>query len=122
MEESDLRSALEKLKQRTDDEQIGVPSNDVFLRGGGFDLSEERDLLALSERMVLDHFARRAMVGVSWPELGTGCRIDPSARLLGPVIVHDGAEVGPDAVVKWSYQADNPGVLPGANLIFDALS
>ena len=28
---------------------------------------------------------------------------------------------GPDAVVKWSYQAESPGDLPGANLIFDAL-
>ncbi|MBE2315365.1 redoxin domain-containing protein [Solirubrobacter sp. CPCC 204708] len=30
--------------------------------------------------------------------------------------------VGPDGVVQWSHQAENPGVLPGANLIFDALS
>jgi peroxiredoxin len=29
--------------------------------------------------------------------------------------------VGPDGVVTWSHQAENPGVLPGANLIFDAL-
>jgi peroxiredoxin len=29
--------------------------------------------------------------------------------------------IGPDAVVKWSYQAASPGELPGANLIFDAL-
>ena len=29
--------------------------------------------------------------------------------------------VGPDAVVKWSYQAPSPGDLPGANLIFDGL-
>ena len=29
--------------------------------------------------------------------------------------------VGPDGTVKWSYQAENPGVLPGANLIFDGL-
>ena len=28
---------------------------------------------------------------------------------------------GPDAVVLWSYQAENPSELPGANLIFDAL-
>ena len=28
---------------------------------------------------------------------------------------------GPDAIVRWSYQADSPGDLPGANLIFDAL-
>ena len=27
----------------------------------------------------------------------------------------------PDANVRWSYEAENPGVLPGANLIFDAL-
>jgi len=29
--------------------------------------------------------------------------------------------VGPDALVKWSYQAPSPGELPGANLIFDGL-
>ncbi|HEY1521872.1 MAG TPA: redoxin domain-containing protein [Solirubrobacteraceae bacterium] len=30
--------------------------------------------------------------------------------------------VGPDAVVKWSYQAPSPAELPGANLIFDGLA
>jgi peroxiredoxin (alkyl hydroperoxide reductase subunit C) len=30
--------------------------------------------------------------------------------------------VGPDNVVRWGYQASSPGELPGANLIFDALS
>jgi len=29
--------------------------------------------------------------------------------------------VGPDAAVKWSYQAHSPSELPGANLIFDGL-
>jgi peroxiredoxin (alkyl hydroperoxide reductase subunit C) len=29
--------------------------------------------------------------------------------------------VGPDGTVTWSHQAEHPGVLPGANLIFDAL-
>lgn len=29
--------------------------------------------------------------------------------------------VGPDQVVRWSYQAPTPSDLPGANLIFDAL-
>ena len=29
--------------------------------------------------------------------------------------------VGPDRVVKWSYQAPSPSDLPGANLIFDGL-
>jgi peroxiredoxin (alkyl hydroperoxide reductase subunit C) len=30
--------------------------------------------------------------------------------------------LGPDRVVKWSYEADSPGDLPGANLIFDGLA
>ncbi len=30
--------------------------------------------------------------------------------------------VGPDGIVKWSYQAASPGELPGANLIFDGLA
>jgi len=30
--------------------------------------------------------------------------------------------VGQDGVVEWSHRAENPGVLPGANLIFDALA
>jgi peroxiredoxin len=29
--------------------------------------------------------------------------------------------IGADGVVEWSHQADTPGDLPGANLIFDAL-
>jgi peroxiredoxin (alkyl hydroperoxide reductase subunit C) len=30
--------------------------------------------------------------------------------------------IGPDGVVKWSYQAASPVELPGANLIFDGLA
>jgi peroxiredoxin (alkyl hydroperoxide reductase subunit C) len=30
--------------------------------------------------------------------------------------------VGPDAVVRWSYEAASPSELPGANLIFDGLA
>jgi peroxiredoxin len=30
--------------------------------------------------------------------------------------------VDPDGMVRWSFQAPSPGDLPGANLIFDALS
>ncbi|HEX5781877.1 MAG TPA: redoxin domain-containing protein [Solirubrobacteraceae bacterium] len=29
--------------------------------------------------------------------------------------------IGPDGLVKWSYEAPKPSELPGANLIFDAL-
>ena len=77
----------------------GVPSNDVFVRGGAFDLTKERHLLALSEQVVLDHFSSRRGASDRWPEVGTGCQIDPSARLLGPVIVQQGASVGANAIV-----------------------
>jgi len=30
--------------------------------------------------------------------------------------------IGPDGVVLWSWEGEHPGVLPGANLIFDALA
>ncbi len=30
--------------------------------------------------------------------------------------------IDPEGTVKWSHEAANPGVLPGANLIFDALA
>jgi peroxiredoxin len=30
--------------------------------------------------------------------------------------------IGPDGIVKWSYEAPSPGDLPGANLIFDGLA
>jgi peroxiredoxin (alkyl hydroperoxide reductase subunit C) len=49
-----------------------------------------------------------------------------TARAFG--VLHDGGFtqralviVGPDGVVRWSYQAPSPGELPGANLIFDGL-
>jgi peroxiredoxin len=30
--------------------------------------------------------------------------------------------IGPDGVVTWSWEGEHPGVLPGANLIFDGLA
>jgi peroxiredoxin len=30
--------------------------------------------------------------------------------------------IGPDQVVRWSWEGEHPGTLPGANLIFDALA
>ncbi len=30
--------------------------------------------------------------------------------------------VGPDQKVQWSWEGEHPGILPGANLIFDALA
>jgi lipopolysaccharide/colanic/teichoic acid biosynthesis glycosyltransferase len=94
----------------------GVPSNDVAIDGGAFDLSQERDLLGLSERVVLDYFSRRRPTDDGWLEVGVGCQIHPSARLLGPIVLQDGAVIGPDVTVV------GPAVIgAGARLERDAL-
>jgi lipopolysaccharide/colanic/teichoic acid biosynthesis glycosyltransferase len=77
--------------------ELGVPSHDVFLRGGAFDLTRERDLLGLSERVVLEHF--RGGAGIRWVAAGRGCRVDPTARLIGPVVLQDRVVIGPEATV-----------------------
>jgi peroxiredoxin len=52
---------------------------------------------------------------------GAACRafgvLHPGGFPERALVVVDG-----DGTVKWSHQAEHPGVLPGANLIFDALS
>lgn len=77
----------------------GVPSNDVFIRGGAFDLSQEQDFLGLSEQVVLDHFSGPRTAGDRWRDLGPACHIHPSARLVGPVVIQDGAVIGAEATV-----------------------
>lgn len=77
----------------------GVPSSDVAIDGGAFDLSEEHDLLGLSERVVLDHFAGRRPTDDGWLQVGKGCQIHPSARFIGPVVLHDRVVIGPDATI-----------------------
>jgi len=77
----------------------GIPSSDVPINGGAFDLSQEDDLLGLCEQVLLDHFSGRRSTDNGWLEVGPGCQIHPSARLLGPVVLHQGAVVGPDATL-----------------------
>jgi peroxiredoxin (alkyl hydroperoxide reductase subunit C) len=65
-------------------------------------------------------------LGVSIPQLsdfepkGAACRAF-EAYHPGGFAQRALAIIGPDAIVRWSYQADSPGDLPGANLIFDGL-
>ncbi|MFZ0043269.1 MAG: redoxin domain-containing protein [Solirubrobacteraceae bacterium] len=70
-------------------------------------------------------FARQ--LGVSIEQLSDFEPKGETCRAFG--VYHDGGFpqralviVGPDRVVRWSYQAASPGDLPGANLIFDALA
>ena len=71
--------------------------------------------------------AFREKLGVSIPMLSDFEPKGETCRAFG--VYHPGGFaqralviVDPDAIVKWSYEADNPGELPGANLIFDGLA
>jgi carbonic anhydrase/acetyltransferase-like protein (isoleucine patch superfamily) len=72
----------------------GVPSRDVPLPGSSVDLHDETGLLALIERQV------RRGAPVDGPLLvGEGHRIHPSARLVGPVVLHKDVTIDERAVV-----------------------
>jgi len=56
-----------------------------------------------------------------WEPKGAACRafgvLHPGGFPQRALVI-----VGSDGTVVWSHEAEHPGVLPGANLIFDALS
>jgi peroxiredoxin len=71
--------------------------------------------------------AFREKLGVSIPMLSDFEPKGETCRAFG--VYHPGGFprralviVDPDGIVKWSYEAVNPGELPGANLIFDGLA
>ena len=78
----------------------GVPSDDLLASGRVFDLSLERDLLTLNERVSLHH-ARDSQGDHNAASifLGNRCMIHPSARLFGPVMVQDDVVIADGAVV-----------------------
>lgn len=77
----------------------GMSSRDVLIKGGAFDLTNEYGLLAAMERSVFTvtkaPVARRASV----VRLGGGHVIDPTARLMGPVIIHPNVRIDRNAVI-----------------------
>ena len=71
--------------------------------------------------------AFREKLGVSIPMLSDFEPKGETCRAFG--VYHPGGFpqralviVDPEGIVKWSYEADTPGELPGANLIFDGLA
>jgi peroxiredoxin len=71
--------------------------------------------------------AFREKIGVSIPMLSDFEPKGETCRAFG--VYHPGGFpqralviVDPEGSVKWSYEANNPGELPGANLIFDGLA
>jgi lipopolysaccharide/colanic/teichoic acid biosynthesis glycosyltransferase len=96
----------------------GVPGQDLPLAGGAANLGTERGFLAMNERMVLD-LARRAAsgVGACAPiHVTSRVRVHPSANIVGPVVLQDGAEVDEGATLIGPAVV-GPGARVGARAI-----
>ena len=71
--------------------------------------------------------AFRQKLGISIPQLSDFEPKGAAARVFGAYFEPGGMTnraivvIGPDGVVKASYLAENPGVLPGVNVVFDLL-
>jgi peroxiredoxin len=72
--------------------------------------------------------AFRESLGVTIPMLSDAVPQAAAARAFGVVFEPTGVAnralviVGPDLKVLWSWEGEHPGILPGANLIFDGLA
>jgi peroxiredoxin len=72
--------------------------------------------------------AFKEKLGITIPQLSDFEPKGEASRALGVYFERGGMStralviLDPDAVVKWSWEGEHPGVLPGANLIFDGLA
>ncbi len=80
----------------------GMPNQDVPFHGDCFDLNDEAGVLALSERRVSALSTLRELGkvrGQSSSLLAPSATVHATARLVGPVVVRDGADVGAGALI-----------------------
>ena len=72
--------------------------------------------------------AFRESLGVTIPMLSDAIPQGAATRAFGALFEPAGVSnralviVGPDQTVLWSWEGEHPGILPGANLIFDGLA
>jgi peroxiredoxin len=70
-----------------------------------------RESLGVTIRMLSDAHPQAAMTKAF------GAFFEPTGVSNRALVI-----VGPDQVVRWSWMGEHPGILPGANLIFDGLA
>ncbi len=94
-------SSLEDLRMQLS--SGGIPNQDVPYHGDCFDLVDESGALALSERRVSSlsaSFESSRTLGASDAQLiSPRASVHRTARLVGPVVVGDAAEIGADALI-----------------------
>jgi lipopolysaccharide/colanic/teichoic acid biosynthesis glycosyltransferase len=81
--------------------QEGAPSRDIPLQRGAVDLATERGLLSLNESVVRDLMrgTNRGVPAMADPVVGRGARVHPTAALVGPIVLQEGAVVEEGATV-----------------------
>jgi len=82
----------------------GILSQDVSVSSSSTDLTQERGILALSEAIVAEQAAAELpppgyTVRTEGVLVGPHCRIHPSARLIGPIIVQPDVTIDEDVTV-----------------------
>jgi lipopolysaccharide/colanic/teichoic acid biosynthesis glycosyltransferase len=78
----------------------GAPSRDVALEGVALDLTTRHGVLAAMEHGVVEAADRARAAGGAGPVLvGDGHVIAPTARLLGPVVLHAHVRIGAHATI-----------------------
>lgn len=91
---ADLRSGLSA---------HGVLSRDLPISVNLTDVTTEAGLLALNDRFLTHNASQDTYVDFSERNddvfVGSGCRIHPSARLIGPVIVHADVRIGENVTI-----------------------
>lgn len=81
-----------------------IPSRDVVLEGGTIDVTHEHGLLSLSEELIRESASHNEkQSGLNGADngviVGSDCRIHPTARLFGPLILQDNVRVEARATV-----------------------
>lgn len=81
----------------------GVPLQDVPLESEILHLTEQEGLLALAEQSVAECTSEPPPAGVVARSadvfVGADCEIDPSARLIGPLVIQQGVRIGRGAMI-----------------------
>ncbi len=73
----------------------GVPARDVAGSGPTFDLTRERELLSMADCVA--RASAESQTTTRW--IGPRAAVHESARLIGPVLVHEGSRIGERAIV-----------------------
>jgi lipopolysaccharide/colanic/teichoic acid biosynthesis glycosyltransferase len=92
-----LPRTMRELRQFLSDR--GVPIRDIPIAGGALNLDEEGGILAANEQFIIETPSPRRESLMSTRCIGEGQTIHPTARMMGPIVVHADAKIEANATV-----------------------